>query len=241
MGFVRDGFALTFRGRGELDRREEYLLREGVPGLVPLFFFREDLEWVFVYDLQGGYSLGDLEARGEGLVGVGVFVSILERIEFLVSEYFLVLEGFFLGVEEVVFVPGEGVPGSGSLPGRVGLVYCPLFRGDFWGVFLSLFGSYFRGESWFGEYLTGLEGLGGSFSLSSFLVLVRSFVVCVPLSGGVGVGLLDDPEVRVERRRRVGWFSLSSFVLDWLEGAGVGSLVVVGGVVFLVGVVWGLI
>lgn len=230
-GVVQDGFVLTVRGRGVLDRREEFLLREGVvPGLVPLYFYREDLDFVFVYDLEGGYSLEELAGRGESLVSVGLFVGMLERLEFLVSEFFLELDCFLFDPRWVVFNGGDG---------GVCFVYCPLLRGDFWSSFLGFFGGVFRGEVWFGEYLSSLERLGDGFSVGSFLEVVRCFDEGVPERGGVGVSVLDDPVVAKERKGRV--FSLGSFVLGRLELLDRRVLLYVAGGVFLVGFFWGLL
>ena len=230
-GVVQDGFVLTVRGRGVLERRVEFLLREGVvPGLVPLYFYREDLDFVFVYDLEGGYSLEELAGRGEGFVSVGLCVGLLERLEFLVSEFFLELDCF-------MFDPGWVVFGAG---GEVGsFVYCPLMRGDFWVSFLGWFGGVFRGEGWFGEYLSSLERLGDGFSVGSFLEVVRVFDGGVSLRGGVGVSVLDDPVVAKERKGR--GFSLGSFVLGRLELLERRVLLFVAGGVFGVGFFWGLL
>ena len=173
--FSVEGFSLVYRGRGELVNRDVYLLKGGgVEFLLPLYFYRENLDFVFVYDLEGGYSLGERLGRGDGGFGVGDFVCILERVDFVSSEYFFDLSSFYLSPESIIYSMKDG---------GCGLVYCPLYRGDFWGSILSLFGSIFSGESWFGDYLDRLEALGSGFSISSFLSVVRFF----GNGGGVGV------------------------------------------------------
>jgi hypothetical protein len=165
--FCVEGFSLVYRGRGELSNRDAYLLKGGgVEFLLPVYFFRESLDFVFVYDLMGGYSLGERLSRGDGGFGVDDFVSILERVDFVSSEYFFDLSSFYISRESLVYSMKDG---------GCGLVYCPFYRGDFWGGVLSLFGSVFSGESWFGDYLDRLEALGNSFSVSSFLGVVRLF------------------------------------------------------------------
>lgn len=165
--FCVEGFSLVYRGRGSLSDRDAYFLKgNGVEFLLPVYFYRESMDFVFVYDLEGGYSLGERLSRGDGGFGVGDFVSILERVDFVSSEYFFDLCSFYISRESVVYSMSDG---------GCGLVYCPLYRGDFWGGVLSLFGSIFSGESWFVEYLDRLEALGSSFSVSSFLNVVRLF------------------------------------------------------------------
>lgn len=166
-GFVVEGFSLSYRGRGSVSVRDGFLLRgDGVEYLVPLYFYRDGLDMVFVYDLEGGYSLGERLDRGDGDIGVGDFVSILERVDFVSGEYFFDLCSFYVSRESVVYSMRDG---------GCGLVYCPLYRGDFWGGVLSLFGSIFSNEPWFGEYLNRLEGLGVSFSIGSFVSMVGCF------------------------------------------------------------------
>ncbi|KAF0092475.1 MAG: hypothetical protein FD141_659 [Fusobacteria bacterium] len=177
--FCVEGFSLVYRGRGELVGRDAYLLKGGgVEFLLPVYFYRENLDFVFVYDLEGGYSLGERLDRGDGGFGVDDFVSILERVDFVSSEYFFDLSSFYISPESIVY----------SMDG-CGLVYCPFYKGDFWGGVLSLFGSVFSGESWFMDYLDRLEALGNSFSISSFLGVVRLFgSVCVGDSVSNDVG-----------------------------------------------------
>lgn len=181
--FCVEGFSLVYRGRGELVNRDAYLLKGGgVEFLLPLYFYRENFDFVFVYDLEGGYSLGERLARGDGAFGVDDFVSILERVDFVSSEYFFDLSSFYISPESIVYSMKDG---------GCGLVYCPLYRGDFWGCVLSLFGSVFSGESWFMDYLDRLEALGNSYSISSFLTVVRLFgsgVVSNSIGGGVCEG-----------------------------------------------------
>ena len=96
-GFEFEGYTCLYRSRDILDSRDEFLLKEGkVPGLVPVFLYKENLDWVFVYDLEGGYTLGEIYGRGEKLIGVNWFVSFLEEVDFCVSEFFFDLEGFFI-------------------------------------------------------------------------------------------------------------------------------------------------
>ncbi len=165
--FCVEGFSLVYRGRGSVSDRDSFLLKGGgVEFLLPLYFYRENLDFVFVYDLEGGYSLGEMLGRGDGGFGVDDFVSILERVDFVSSEYFFDLTSFYISPESLVYSMKDG---------GCGLVYCPLYRGDFWGCVLSLFGSVFSGESWFMDYLNRLEALGNSYSISSFLTVVRLF------------------------------------------------------------------
>lgn len=168
--FCVEGFSLVFRGGGSLSDRDAFFLKgNGVEFLLPVYFYRENLDFIFVYDLEGGYSLGERLARGDGGFGVGDFVSILERVDFVSSEYFFELSSFYISRESIVYSMSDG---------GCGLVYCPLYRGDFWGGVLSLFGSIFSSESWFVEYLDRLEALGSSYSISSFLSVVRLFGDC---------------------------------------------------------------
>ncbi len=165
--FSVEGFSLVYRGRGSVSDRDAFLLKGGgVEFLLPVYFYRENLDFVFVYDLEGGYSLGERLSRGDGGFGVDDFVSILERVDYVSSEYFFDLSSFYMSPESLVYSMADG---------GCGLVYCPLYRGDFWGCVLSLFGSIFSGESWFMEYLDRLEALGNSYSISSFLTVVRLF------------------------------------------------------------------
>jgi len=165
--FCVEGFSLVYRGRGSVSDRDSFLLKGGgVEFLLPLYFYRENLDFVFIYDLEGGYSLGERLGRGDGGFGVDDFVSILERVDFVSSEYFFDLTSFYISPESLVYSMRDG---------GCGLVYCPLYRGDFWGCVLSLFGSVFSGESWFMDYLNRLEALGNSYSISSFLTVVRLF------------------------------------------------------------------
>ena len=165
--FCVEGFSLVYRGRGSLSDRDAYFLKGNcVEFLLPVYFYRENLDFVFVYDLEGGYSLGERLTRGDGGFGVDDFVSILERVDFVSSEYFFDLSSFYLSPESLVYSMKDGC---------CGLVYCPFYRGDFWGGVLSLFGSIFSGESWLMDYLDRLEALGGFYSISSFLSVVRLF------------------------------------------------------------------
>ena len=230
-GFVLEGYTLSFRGSGCLSGREEFLLREGrVPGLLSVFVYRENLDWVFVYELDGGYSLGEVVARGEGLIGLEWFVSFLGVVSFAVSEFFLVLDGFFVSLDSVVV-------GVGDL-GVVGLVYCPLYGGDFWGSVLGLFGLLFRDEVWFGDYLVGLEGFNGCYGLDSFVGFLRGFMVG---DGGVvpdGLGLSDGGGVvGGSFVFSFGW--LSGVFLDWVVGLSVVGFCWCGLFLFLFGVVFG--
>lgn len=181
--FCVEGFSLVYRGHGELVNRDAYLLKGGgVEFLLPLYFYRENFDFVFVYDLEGGYSLGEKLLRGASGFGVDDFVSILERVDFVSSEYFFDLSSFYISPESLVYSMKDG---------GCGLVYCPLYRGDFWGSVLSLFGSVFSGESWFIDYLDRLEALGNSYSVSSFLTVVRLFgsgVVSNSIGGSVSEG-----------------------------------------------------
>lgn len=186
--FCVEGFSLVYRGRGEVVSRDAYLLKGGgVEFLLPLYFYRENLDVVFVYDLEGGYSLGEKLSRGDGGFGVDDFVSILERVDFVSSEYFFDLSSFFISPESIVYSMADG---------GCGLVYCPLYRGDFWGCVLSLFGSVFSGESWFVDYLDRLEALGSSYSVSSFLTVVRLFGSGVrPVSNSIGGSSVSEGDI----------------------------------------------
>lgn len=165
--FCVEGFSLVYRGRGSLSDRDIFFLKgDGVEFLLPVYFYRENLDFVFVYDLEGGYSLGERLARGDGGFGVDDFIALLERVDYVSSEYFFELSSFYISRESIVYSMSDG---------GCGLVYCPLYRGDFWGGVLSLFGSIFSTESWFVDYLDRLEALGSSYSISSFLSVVRLF------------------------------------------------------------------
>lgn len=181
--FCVEGFSLVYRGRGELVNRDAYLLKGGgVEFLLPLYFYRENFDFVFVFDLEGGYSLGERLVRCDGGFGVDDFVAILERVDFVSSEYFFDLSSFYISPESIVYSMKDG---------GCGLVYCPLYSGDFWGSVLSLFGSIFSTESWFMDYLDRLEALGNSYSVSSFLTVVRLFgsgVVSNSIGGSVSEG-----------------------------------------------------
>lgn len=188
--FCIEGFSLVYRGRGEVVNRDAYLLKGGgVEFLLPLYFYRENMDFVFVYDLEGGYSLGERLGRGDGGFGVDDFVSILDRVDYVSSEYFFDLNSFYISPESLVYSMADG---------GCGLVYCPLYRGDFWGCVLSLFGSVFSGESWFMDYLDRLEALGNSYSVSSFLTVVRLFgsevrSVSNSIGGGESEGDIASP------------------------------------------------
>lgn len=184
--FCVEGFSLVYRGRGSLSDRDAYFLKgNGVEFLLPVYFYRENLDFVFVYDLEGGYSLGERLGRGDGGFGVDDFISILERVDFVSSEYFFDLSCFYISRESVVYSMDDG---------GCGLVYCPLYRGDFWGGVLSLFGSIFSSESWFMDYLDRLEALGNNYSISSFLTVVRLFGSGVgnSVDGGVSRGVIRE-------------------------------------------------
>ncbi len=177
-GFLVEGFSLSYRGPGSVSARDDFLLKgNGVDFLLPLYFYRDGFDMVFVYDLEGGYSLGERVNRGDGDIGVSDFVSILERVDYVSGEYFFDLSSFYISLESVVYSMKDG---------GCGLVYCPLYRGDFWGSILSLFGSIFSNEVWFGEYLNRLEGLGSCFSIKSFVSMVGCFG-----EGRVGSGLVN--------------------------------------------------
>ncbi|MDD2371129.1 MAG: hypothetical protein PHQ32_03910 [Firmicutes bacterium] len=166
-GFCVEGFSLVFRGRGSLSSRDEFLLKgNGVEFFLPVYFYRDSLDWVFVYDLEGGYSLGERFGRNDGDISINDFISILERVDYVSGEYFFELGSFYISLESVVYSMKDG---------GCGLVYCPFYVGDFWGSILSLFGTLFSGELWFGEYLNRLEGLGNNISIKSFVSMVGCF------------------------------------------------------------------
>lgn len=228
-GFVQEGFTLSFRGSGVLSDRDVYFLEQGVlASLLPVCFYRENLDWVFVYDLEVGFSLGELAERGEALVSVSLVVSFLEGLLVLIEEFFLAPDGFLVSVDSL-FVAHEG---SSPL-----FVYCPLFHGALMPQVLSLVALCFRGEVWFSKYLEGLEGLSGGLCLRSLVVLLGSFrepVVSTYVDGvstyGEGGSAGGSLFVRV-----------FSFGVCWLSGLLPGQLLGVAGGVFLLGVVFGLL
>ena len=234
-GFSFEGYTCVFKGNGEVSSREEFLLREGsVKGLVPVVLYRENRDWVFVYDLDGGYSLGEILNRGEGLIGVSWFISLLELVGFCVSEFFFDVGGFFV-VEDGIIMDFDDLS-------NIQLIYCPLYRGDFWGSFFYLFGCCFRDEVWFSSYLSGLDRFGGCYGIASVVSYLRGFVHCgsgVDDEGGLVV-LDGEDGLGGGSKGRKGFLDVGyGFVLSYLEGASIRSLGLVVLVVFLVGVVFG--
>lgn len=229
--FRQEGFALTYRGEGTLTQRMDYFLSSGsLPHLLPVYHYRENLEWVFEYDLEVGYSLGELQERGEGLVTLSLVSRVLGCMETLVGEYFLEPEGFLVGMGSVFVSHGSG---------ELLLVYCPLYRGDFMGDLVGLFGLCFNGEGWFASYMEGLAGLGSGVTLGSYRSLVDSFLPKDPGVDGKKIlgGLLNRGD-RV-RSGRPWVVLLGDLVVDWVLGTSYRTLGILGVGVFLLGLVFG--
>ena len=226
-GFEFEGYTCLYRSRDTLDARDEFLLKEGkVQGLVPVFLYKENLDWVFAYDLEGGYSLGEIYARGEKLIGVSWFLSFLKVVDFCVSEFFFNPEGFFVSMDTLLLDFDDLY--------KVRLIYCPLYKGDFWGSVLSLFGSIFREEVWFSDYLSGLERFGDSYSLGNFISFLKVFA-----EDSRGGSIPEELHIESEKPTKSIFDRGYLFLLDCLGKTSKISLVYIGLFVFLVGIIMG--
>lgn len=224
--FSFEGYTCVFRGNGGFSKRDEFLLRENeVESLVPVFLYEENLDWVFVYDLDGRYSLGDILNKGERIIGVSFFVSLLELVDYCIGEFFLELDCFFLSRESVMV-------GIDDLE-EIKLVYCPLYKSDFWDSFFSLFGGCFRDEDWFEDYLSNLSRFDGKFTIRSFISYLGSYTSCEVLEENESKDM-----VMGEVNNRVSIFDRGySFLLSWVSSASPIDLIFIVFVIFFIGII----
>lgn len=221
MDFIFEGYTCMYKSKGEISPREEYLLKENtIDSLVPVFLYKENFQWVFSYDLQGGYCLSEIYSKEEDLINVYWFISLLEKINIDIKEFYLNKNSIYI-TKETILLDFNDLE-------NMKVVYCPLYKGDFWTSILSLFGLLFRESIWFEDYLNNLNNLGSNFSIDSYILLLKNYEEKKETKEYVEEDIIEEKQLKLLDL-------LYSSFLKWIEKSSKGRLVIVGLLVIVVG------